>query len=203
MKRVALYMRVSTRKQKIDLQRDALLEYVKNFGYTVAMEYIDIGVSGVKKDRPELAQLMKDAHLGKFDIVIVWKFDRCARSIIHLLQALEEFNHLHIGFISLTDRIDTNSPTGKALFAMMAVLSELERDLIRDRVRAGMESAKDRGVILGRPGTSAQKIFKIKNLSKFTDMSINKIHEVIGVSKISRSVVGKIVKVERATRGGA
>lgn len=197
MKRVALYMRVSTKQQKIVSQRDALLKYVENGGYTITEEYIDEGISGSKKDRPQLVQLIKDAHLHKFDIVLVWKFDRFARSITHLLQSLEEFKYLGIGFVSITDGIDTNSPQGKLLFTMIGILTELERDLIKDRVKAGMQSAKKRGVILGRPGTSPEKIQAIQDLAKGTKLSINAIHEAVGTSDISRAVVGKLVKQQR------
>jgi len=190
-------MRVSTIQQKINLQRDGLLEYVNNHGYTVYKEYIDIGLSGADKDRPELINLMKDAHSRKFDIVLVWKFDRYARSISHLVDSLEQFNHYKIGFVSITDNIDTQSPQGKAMFGMIAVLSELERDLHKSRVKAGMESAQKRGVVLGRPKTSEAKMEEIRKLAKDTDMSVNGIHETVGKEDISRSVVGKLVKTER------
>ena len=195
--RVALYMRVSTIQQKIDSQRKGLLEYVQNHGYKITKEYIDIGLSGAHKDRPELVNLLKDAQIRKFDIVLVWKFDRFARSVSHLLEALEQFDHLDIGFISVTDHVDTKSPQGKAMFGMLAVLAELERDIHKERIIAGMENAKNNGVILGRPLTSEAKIKEIQDLAEETEMSINAIHESVGIEDISRSVVGKLVKTQR------
>jgi len=195
--RAALYMRVSTKQQKIDSQRDALLDYAKNGGYEVTYEYVDIGISGAIKNRPELRQLTKDAHRHKFDVVIVWKFDRFARSVVHLLEALEEFNHLGIGFISLTDGIDTKSPAGKALFSIIGVLSELEHDLIKDRVKAGMQSAKERGVKLGRPEIESGKKKEIERLASETKLSINAIHKLVGIKGISRASVAKLIKDKR------
>ncbi len=199
-KRVALYMRVSTIHQKIDSQRLGLLEYVKNHGYTITREYIDIGISGAQRDRPELIHLLEDAHTKEFDIILVWKFDRYARSVTHLLDSLKEFDHLGIGFVSVTDLIDTRSPQGKAMFGMLAVLSELERDLHKERIAAGMQSARAKGITLGRPITDLAKIAEIQDLAKGTKMSINAIHEAVGKDEISRAVVGKLVKIQRDSK---
>lgn len=196
-KHVAVYMRVSTFQQKIDLQRVGLLEYVENHGYTIYKEYIDIGISGAHKDRPELIELLKDAHSRKFEIVLVWKFDRFARSVSHLLNALEQFNHLNIGFISVTDSVDTQSPQGKAMFGVLAVMAELERDIHSERIKAGMDNARTKGITLGRPVTSETKIKEVEALAGGTNLSINAINEAVGIDEISRSVVGKLVKAIR------
>ena len=136
-KRTALYMRISTHKQKEDLQYDELMAYAKRAGLTVTAEYLDIAISGRKEGRPELNKLMKAARNHEFDCVLVWKFDRFARSVSHLLKALEEFNHLNIRFISVQDQIDTQSPMGKAMFTIIGAMAELESSLISERVKAG------------------------------------------------------------------
>jgi DNA invertase Pin-like site-specific DNA recombinase len=136
----------------------------------------------------------------EFDCIVVWKFDRFARSVTHLLKALEEFNHLSIRFISVQDHIDTNSPMGKAMFTIIGAMAELESSLISERVKAGMAAAKSRGKKLGRPKTSSYIVTEIENLANSTDLSINKIKEKIN-SNVSRAVVGHIVKKVR-TQGG-
>ena len=143
--RTALYMRVSTADQKLDLQRDGLYSYAERAGLKIVEDYCDEAVSGRKEGRPELNALMRAARNREFDCVLVWKFDRFARSVSHLLKALEEFDHLGIRFISVQDQIDTSSPMGKAMFTIIAAMAELERSVIRDRVRAGLEHAR-RGI---------------------------------------------------------
>lgn len=112
---------------------------------------MDAGVSGAKDSRPELNRLMADAHRRRFDAVVVWKFDRFARSVSHLLRALETFNALGIAFVSLSEQIDTTTPTGKMVFTVLGAVAELERSLIAERVRAGLRNARAKGKHLGRP----------------------------------------------------
>ena len=114
-------------------------------------EYVDHGVSGAKESRPALNALMIDARRRKFDAVAVWKFDRMARSVAHLLRVLDEFRSLGIDFSSLSESIDTSTPTGKMVFTVLASVAELERSLISERVRAGLRNARAKGKILGRP----------------------------------------------------
>ena len=151
--RVALYARVSTAngQQNPEMQLDELEEYVSRRGWSVSARYVDHGVSGTKASRPELDRLMHDAHLRRFDAVIVWKFDRFARSVSHLLRALETFRALGIDFVSLSENVDTSTPMGKMIFTVLGAVSELERDLIVERVRAGLRHARARGKKLGRP----------------------------------------------------
>src|ERR1700733_10105585 len=104
----------------------------------VAGEYVDVGVSGTKEKRPELDRLMADAHRRKFDVVVVWSFDRMARSVSHLLRVLETFNSLCIAFVSLREQIDTSTPAGKMIFTVLGAVAELERSLIAERVKAGL-----------------------------------------------------------------
>jgi DNA invertase Pin-like site-specific DNA recombinase len=149
--RVAIYTRVSTENQSVDMQLSDLRAYTKQRGFEVYREYCDIGISGSKDSRPQLDVLMNDARKGKIDIVVVWKFDRFARSTKHLIDALHEFNHLGVDFISYTENIDTSSPTGKVLFTIISAMAEFERDLIRERVKSGLQYARQKGIKLGRP----------------------------------------------------
>jgi DNA invertase Pin-like site-specific DNA recombinase len=149
----AIYARVSTlhNGQSPEMQLNELKEYCLRRGWGVVNEFVDEGVSGSKDSRPELNKLMADAHKRKFDVVVVWKFDRFARSVSHLLRALETFNSLGIGFVSLSEQIDTSTPMGKMIFTVLGSVAELERSLIAERVRAGLRNAKAKGQRLGRP----------------------------------------------------
>jgi DNA invertase Pin-like site-specific DNA recombinase len=151
--RVAIYARVSTIHQGQDpgLQTRELREYAERRGWTVTSEYVDIGISGTKEKRPELDRLMSDAHRRRFDAVIVWKFDRFARSVSHLLRALESFKAQGIEFVSFSEQLDTSTPAGKLVFTVLGAVAELERSLIVERVRAGMRNARARGKQIGRP----------------------------------------------------
>lgn len=195
-KRTALYMRVSTASQKSDLQEDELRAYAQRAGLEIVAEYLDVAVSGRKEGRPQLNQMMKAARNHEFDCILVWKFDRFARSVSHLLKALEEFNHLNIRFISVQDQIDTQTPMGKAMFTIIGAMAELESSLISERVKAGMAAAKSRGKTLGRPPISKPMKRKIEHLAKTTDLSINQIKAEVG-NAVSRAKVGKIVKEHR------
>jgi DNA invertase Pin-like site-specific DNA recombinase len=126
-------------------------EYAERRGWTVADRYVDVGISGTKEKRPELDRLMADAHRRKFDVVVVWRFDRFARSVSHLLRALETFNSLGIAFVSLGEQIDTSTPAGKMVFTVLGAVAELERSLIVERVKAGLRNARAKGKRLGRP----------------------------------------------------
>ncbi len=192
-KRTAIYMRVSTATQKTDLQKDGLLAYAARAGMNITAEYLDAAVSGRKQGRPQLKELMKAAQNHEFDCVLVWKFDRFARSVSHLLSALEEFNHLGIRFVSVCDQVDSNSPMGKAMFTIIGAMAELESSLISERVKAGMAAAKARGKKLGRPQTPKNWVKQISTLAGTTNLSINQIREKIN-DKVSRAVVGQIVK---------
>lgn len=149
--RAAIYVRVSTRDQSVDMQLRDLRAYCAARGFNVSREYHDVGYSGVKESRPALNELMADARKRKFDVIIVWRFDRFARSTKHLLLALEEFRSIGIQFTSYQENIDTSSPLGQALFTIVSAVAQLERDLIRERVSAGIRNARACGKQLGRP----------------------------------------------------
>lgn len=151
--RVALYARVSTihHNQDPEMQLRELRQYVAARGWAIAEEFVDRGVSGSVESRPELNSLMESARKRRFDVVAVWRFDRFARSTKHLLSALEEFRTLGIQFLSYSENIDTSSPMGQAMFTIVAAVATLERDLIGERVRAGIRNARAKGKQLGRP----------------------------------------------------
>ena len=133
------------------MQTREIREYVERRGWKIAGEYVDLGISGTKEKRPELDRLMSDAHRRRFDAVIVWKFDRFARSVSHLLRALETFQALGIHFVSLSESLDTSTPAGKMVFTVLGAVAELERSLIVERVKAGLRNARAKGKRLGRP----------------------------------------------------
>jgi DNA invertase Pin-like site-specific DNA recombinase len=151
--KAAIYARVSTANNGQDptMQTRELREYCERRGWAVAGEYVDIGISGTKEKRPELDRLLGEAHRRRFDAVVVWRFDRFARSVSHLLRALETFKSLGIEFVSLSEQVDTSTPTGKMVFTVLGAVAELERSLIVERVRAGLRNAKAKGKSLGRP----------------------------------------------------
>ena len=191
--RAAIYLRVSTADQKPDLQFDGLRAYAARAGREITQEYLDVAVSGRRQGRPQLDALMQGARAYAFDCVLVWKFDRFARSTKHLLTALEEFEHLGIRFVSVQDQIDTTSPMGKAMFTLIGAMAELESSLISERVCAGMKAAQSRGKHLGRPRTPLAVVTRIEALAQRTDLSVRRIQQEVG-GKIGRGVVGDIVK---------
>jgi DNA invertase Pin-like site-specific DNA recombinase len=153
LQRVAIYGRVSTSNhgQDVTLQTRELENFVTARAWSLVDSYLDVGVSGSKDRRPQLDRLMADAHRRRFDVVCVWRFDRFARSVSHLLRALETFNALGIAFVSLSEQMDTTTPTGKMIFTVLGAVAELERSLIVERVKAGLRNARAKGKRLGRP----------------------------------------------------
>jgi DNA invertase Pin-like site-specific DNA recombinase len=151
--KIALYARVSTtdKGQDPEMQLRELREYCERRKLEIVREYVDNGISGSKESRPELNRLMADANRRKFDAVLVWKFDRFARSTSHLLKALETFQSLKIDFVSLTEGIDTSTPVGAMVFTILGAVGQMERELIRERIRAGVRNARAKGKRLGRP----------------------------------------------------
>jgi DNA invertase Pin-like site-specific DNA recombinase len=150
---MAIYARVSTTNhgQDVSMQTRELRDYCERRGWTVTGEYVDAGISGAKDRRPELDRLMADAHKRRFDVVAVWKFDRFARSVSHLLRALDTFRVLAIEFVSLSESPDTATPAGRMVFTVLGAVAELERSLIAERVRAGLRNARTKSKTLGRP----------------------------------------------------
>ena len=149
MKRAALYMRVSTVDQHPETQLHDLRQMAAQRGYEVVQEYTD-RISGVKARRPGLDQMMADARRGKFDVVLVWASDRIARSVKHFLEVLDELDRINIEFASFRENIDTGGPLGRAIVIIIGAIAELERNLIIERVRAGMRRARLDGTRIGR-----------------------------------------------------
>jgi DNA invertase Pin-like site-specific DNA recombinase len=160
--RIAIYARVSTKDQSCELQTRDLRTYCTARGFDRVREYVDVGQSGAKDSRPELNNLMDDARKRQFDAIVVWRFDRFARSTKHLLLALEEFRSLGIQFISYQENVDTSTPLGQALFTIVSAVAQLERELIRERVTAGIRNAKANGKKLGRPKTLVDRARVLK-----------------------------------------
>src|ERR1035437_7017253 len=197
--RVAIYARVSTTNhgQDVSLQTRELEQFAQARGWQMVDAYIDAGVSGAKDSRPELNRLMADAHKRRFDVVAVWRFDRFARSVSHLLRALQTFNALGIAFVSLSEQMDTTTPTGKMVFTVLGAVAELERSLIAERVRAGLHNARAKGKTLGRPrvAVDAARIGRLRAQGR----SIREIADELGYS---RSLVHKTL-ANRGSRGVA
>ncbi len=187
--RVALYARVSTTDQSTESQLLDLRQYVSERGWNSFKEYVDEGISGTKDSRPALNGLMNDAKKRKFDVVLVWRFDRFARSTKHLILALEEFKNLGIDFVSYQENIDTSSPLGSAIFTIISAVAQLERDIIAERVKAGLRRARENGKKLGRPRVEVDPAQIQKMRSR--GMSLRAIGRQIG---ISRTKVSEILK---------
>jgi DNA invertase Pin-like site-specific DNA recombinase len=149
MKRAALYLRVSTVDQHPETQLYDLRQMAAQRGYEIAQEYTD-RISGTKAKRPGLDAMMSDARRGRFDVVLVWASDRIARSVKHFLDVLDELNRIGVEFVSFREQIDTGGPLGRAIVVIIGAIAELERNLIIERVRAGMRRARLEGQHIGR-----------------------------------------------------
>ncbi len=182
MLRVGIYGRISTldKGQDVELQLGPLREYASARGWIVHREYVDRGISGAKAQRPALDDLLQAARRRELDVILVWKLDRFARSLRHLILTLGELEALGVAFVSLTESIDFTTPTGRLLVHILGALGEFERDLIRERVKAGVARARARGRRLGRP----QKIFRRDKVQQLRDlgMSFREIGKQLGIS---------------------
>lgn len=149
----AVYSRISTvgHGQDSSMQTRELIEYCERRGWEIFQSYVDEGVSGKKDSRPQLNRLMADAHARRFDVVVVWRFDRFSRSVSHLCRTLETFRALRIDFVSMMEQIDTTTPAGTFVFHVLAAVAQSERETTVERVRAGLRNARAKGKRLGRP----------------------------------------------------
>ncbi len=182
--RVAIYCRVSTSDQSSESQLLDLRRYVRERGWHIFKEYTDNGISGTKDSRPALDELMDDGRKRKFDVVLVWRFDRFARSTKHLILAMETFRNLVIDFVSYQENIDTSSPLGSAIFTIISAVAQLERDIIAERVKAGLRRAKENGKKLGRPRGTALDVEEIHGL-RSEGLSLMQIAKALNTSKSS------------------
>jgi DNA invertase Pin-like site-specific DNA recombinase len=183
-KRVGIYARVSTLDQSTQNQVLDLQRYANERGWELVRVYLDTGVSGTKENRPSLDKLMNDARKRRFDLVLVWRFDRFARSTKHLILALDEFKNLGIDFVSFQENIDTSSPLGGAIFTIISAVAQLERDIIAERVKAGLRRARENGKRLGRPTGASLDVLRIHQLRK-EGLSLQQIANQMGTSKSS------------------
>ena len=163
--RVGLYARVSTQDQQtIPLQTRALREYAKRRGWTIALQVKEIGSGASQRERRE--QLLEAARRRQIDVVLVWRLDRWGRSVTDLLATLQELEHLGVGFVSLTEALDLTTPAGRAMAGLLAVFAEFEREILRERVRAGLAHARQNGQRLGRPLTAALHAAQVRKLHR-------------------------------------
>ena len=153
MKKVCIYVRVSTTKQTVENQIQVLREYSDRCGYQITQIYSDNGISGSKgrQDRPGLDQMLKDGVQRKFEMVLVWSVDRLGRSVTHLVEVMNELNELKIDLYFNQQSIDTSTSSGRMIFGIFGCISEMERSLISERTKEGIERTKAQGTILGRP----------------------------------------------------
>src|SRR3954468_7007566 len=181
--KAALYSRVSTHDQQtLPLQQKAMREYAQKRGWTITLQIKEVG-SGAKT-RPQREELLKAARRREVDVVIVWRLDRWGRSLADLVTTLKELTEVGIGFVSLNEAIDLTTPSGRALAGMLAVFAEFERDILRERVKAGIAQARQEGRPHGRPPTVARKADQIKALAK-KGLSKSAIAQRLNISRTS------------------
>lgn len=191
MRRAAIYARVSTQNgQNPEMQLEEIREYCRRRDWEIVWEYVDRGINGAKEHRPALDRLLSDCRKRLVDCVVVYRYDRFARSLRQLVNALEDFRALGIDFVSLHEGVDTSTPNGRLVFGIFASIAEFERELIRDRVRSGLALAKSRGKRLGRPRVTVDRL-RIASL-RAEGRSWAEVCERLGISKgtAQRAVAG-------------
>ncbi len=192
MKRAALYARVSTIDQTTANQLLDLHQIAQQRGLEIVEEYVDHGISGTRARRPALDKLMAEARRGRFEIVLTWACDRIARSVRHFLDVLDELNHLNIEFVSFREQIDTGGPLGRAIVVIIGAIAELERNLIVERVRAGMRRVKLEGRQIGRLPLQLDRAAIIRD--RQAGMSLKHLAEAYGDLESQRLQVLKEAK---------
>ncbi len=180
MKRIAIYARVSTDRQSTESQLNALREYAGKRAWAISKEYIDEGYTGSNTKRPAFNAMMADARKRKFDVLLVYKLDRLSRSLKDLITTLDDLKSMGIDFISYDNGLDTTTPTGRLIFNVVGAVAEFEKDIIRERVRAGLENAKRKGKRLGRPPVSSRLVDEAKKL-RSEGMSFRQIGKQLGI----------------------
>ena len=191
MKRAALYLRVSTLDQHPETQLHDLRGLAAQRGFVVVQEYT-YKTSGAKAKRPGLDQLLADARRGKFDVVMVWSFDRLARSVRHFLEVLDELNHLQVEFVSFRENIDTGGPLGRAIIIIVGAIAELERSLIVERVRAGMRRARLEGRHIGRPQLDLDRGAIVRHRAHGQSLG-----QLAKTFRVSRTTIARVLDEEK------
>ena len=181
-KRVAIYARVSTKDQDCDRQLVELREVAENHNWVIVDEYVDTGISGAQKSRPELDRMLKDAISRKFEMVATLELSRLGRSVSNMCEIVDLLKSKNIHLFIKNQNVDTTTIVGDFFFNIMNCVAQYERDLIRERIMSGLENAKRKGVKLGRPGISQDMKDDIQTLRK-TGLSFNKIAQQVGISK--------------------
>src|ERR1700692_4744769 len=189
--RAGLYARVSTNDQQtLPMQTRALREYVARRGWTFAMQIREVGSGASERHARE--QLMEAARGREIDVVLVWRLDRWGRSVTDLLATLQELEHLGVGFISLTEALDLTTPAGRAMAGLLAIFAEFEREILRERTRAGLAHARENGKRLGRPATAAVHASEIRKLRR-AGISKSEIARRLQIGRTSvRRILGEI-----------
>lgn len=198
MSALALYLRVSTADQSVDMQRCELEAYCRARGYKAWKEYSDQGISGAKATRPGLDALLNDIRRRKVGTVVIWSLSRLGRSLKHLLHTIEEFEACGVSLISLKEGWDLGTPTGRMIFQILGALSEWEREQIRERVRSGLSAARARGKRLGRPTVSYEPVCIISLRQQ--GLSYRQISQAVGVS---RQTVARLLSQNPPNLGAA
>lgn len=187
-KRATLYLRCSTIHQNLEIQQNDLRRYAEARGFQIVEEFSDFGVSGAKDRRPALDQMLTAARQRKFDCVLVWRLDRLGRNTKHLLMVLDELESLQIPLVSLQEGFDLSTPIGRVVATVLAALSSFEREIIKERVVAGIQNAKAKGKKLGRPPLKMEEQVQTLRKSGFT------FREIQEHLKISPGTVAKYLK---------
>jgi len=190
MRNVALYCRVSTSKQSCENQLLELRQIADRNGWSIVAEFIDEGVSGAKVQRPALDLLMRAATQRKFDLLMCWDISRLGRSLPHLVQMMEEMRALKIDMFFHQQSIDTSTPAGKLCFQIFGSLAEWEREMIRERIRAGLDRARAHGAKLGRPSKMSDSLRSAVVLRRDKGMAIRQIARQleVGVATVCKAL---------------
>ncbi len=181
--RVGIYARVSTQDQSTDMQLAAIREYCAHRGWTIQIEYNETA-SGADTERPERAKLILMAKQRKLDAVAVWKLDRWGRSTVDVVNTVEELKAAGVIFVSVTEAIDLSTPMGQMFLTLCAAFAQMERDLIRERVKTGVERYRELNDTWGRPATARAKTDQVKELYDL-GWSKSKIAKTVGISRTS------------------
>lgn len=195
--KTAIYVRVSTEEQSVEMQTQAISIFLKNKGISDYQIYADEGISGTSESRPALNQLLFDCKQGKVELLVVYKLDRLFRSLSHLISTLKTFDNLNIKFIAIQDQIDMTTPAGRLQFHIIGAFAQFERDLISQRTKSGLANARARGVQLGRQSMINQHMLdsviqlKAKNksyreIAELLDISLGTVQNCIKRAKVSK-----------------